>query len=245
MKRMLTVLSVLAIVNLLGIAGAIGWLVATQRLTTDRVEAVRQLIREPAPVEQARLEAEQKAAQESEAEAEAQRPLPDAPPIRADQMVSLRRDWEEATEFRSQRLDRENDVLAQTTAQVFRKLDKERAAFEAERERFQRQQQAIAALRGDEQFQAALSVLSAVKPAEAKTMLQEIIEERAGAVGVIDHPAMTGLDRAVAYLDELDDLVRGKIMAEFVEDSPTVAAELLERIRTFGMMADASGARAP
>lgn len=243
MKRLLTAISALAIINLLGILGAVGWLAATQRLSAARIEAVREMLHEPVPVEAARLAAEQKA---SEAESEAEEtPLPDTPPLGAEQLVSLQREQDRAAEFRGQRLVRESTSLALTTTLEVQRLDKERKAFEAERERFERRQGDIAALHGDVQFQAALSVLSAVKPDAAKAMLQEIIDERAGAIGMGDAPGLSGLDRAVAYLDEMDEMVRGKVMAAFVSDSPTLAAELLERLRTFGLMADASGGSPP
>ncbi|VAX41200.1 hypothetical protein MNBD_PLANCTO03-413 [hydrothermal vent metagenome] len=243
MKRILTAFSVLAIINLLGIVGAVGWLAATQRLSTERIEAVREILHEPVPVELARLEAEQKAA-----EAEAgpiEEPLPETPPLGADELVSLQQEEARAEEFRVQRRERENASLAMTTTLELRRLDKEREEFEAERDRFERQQANIAALRGDQQFQAALSVLVAVKPADAKAMLQEIIDGRAGAIGVGDAPGMSGQDRAVAYLDSMDERIRGKVMAEFVKDSPTLAADLLERLRTFGLLADASGETMP
>lgn len=243
MKRLLTAFSVLAIINLLGILGAVGWLAATQRLSTERIEAVRMILHEPLPIEMARLEAEQKAA-----EAEAgpiEEPLPDAPPLGADELVSLQQEQARADEFRAQRQERENTSLAMTTTLELRRLDKERAEFEDVRDRFERQQADIASIRGDKQFQTALSVLNAVKPADAKKMLQEIIDGRAGAIGVGDVPGLSGQGRAVAYLDAMDERIRGKIIAEFVKDSPTLAADLLERLRTFGILADASGEPMP
>lgn len=249
MKRVLTLIGVLAAANLLGIAAAIAWLAATQRLTAERIEAVREILHEPAPVERARLEAEARAAEREAARQEASEEadplasveLPDAPPLPADRLVAMRRELMRAEEFRTQRLERENAVLAQTTRQIFRQLDQERKAFEAEKAAFERRREAIADLQGDRQFQAALSVLNSVKPGEAKAMLSEIIQGRAGSLSVADDPGMTGLDRAVAYLDQLDEMIRGRVMAEFVKDSPTVAADLLERLRTFGLAAEPSG----
>ncbi|MFG0259849.1 MAG: hypothetical protein ACF8LK_05795 [Phycisphaerales bacterium JB041] len=254
MKRILTALSVLAIINLLGIAGAVGWLLATQRLSKERLDAVREILHQTIPQEQAAKDA---AAAAAEAEAEAagegtdpvgidrSEPLPPNPPVPAERLVAIQRDGAQADEFRAQRAEREGSVLSQTTTQVFRQLDRERKEFEAERDRFERRKAGIAAMQGDEQFQAALSVLTSVKPADAQAMLQEIIEGRAGSLSVDDPADLTGMDRAVAYLDEIEEMVRGKIMAEFVKESPTVAAELLERLRTFGLMAEATGPETP
>lgn len=253
MKRLITVVSILAIINLLGILGAIGWLVATQRLDRERLDAVREILHQPIPESLQDAEpTESDGTGEVAAISEDGLPpetdgaaLPDGPPLPAEQLISLQKDLERATEFRQQRADREGTVLTATSRLVFRQLDEERRKLETERDRFERRQAGIAALRGDEQFQAALSVLSSVKPADAQSMLQEIIEGRAGALSVDDPAGMTGMDRAVAYLDELDDMIRGKIMAEFVKASPTVAAELLERLRTFGLMAEAAGPQTP
>jgi len=243
MKRLLTAFAALASINLLGILGAVGWLAATQRLDRARVDAIREILHEPVPVEEARLEAEQQAV-ESGAVAE-ETPLPTTPPMGSEQLVSLRQEQGQADEFRTQRRERENASLSMTTRIELQRLDERRAAFERERDAFQAMREQIAAVQGDEQFQAALSVLTTVKPDKAKAMLQEIIDGRAGSVGVEGASGMLGLDRAVAYLDEMDETVRGKVMAEFVEDSPTLAAELLERLRTFGLLADASGGTGP
>lgn len=250
MKRLMTAFSVLAIINLLGILGAAGWLVATKRLNKDRLDAVREILHEPISADdtsdgedaeaQPKLETEDGIPVDGTAD-----PLPDNPPLPAEQLVSLQQEFDQAAEFRAQRFEREGTVLTQTSTLVFRQLDRERKEFEDERDRFEQRQAGIAAMRGNEQFQAALSVLSAVKPADAQSMLQEIIDGRAGALSVDDPADLSGMDRAVAYLDELDERIRGKVMAEFVKESPTVAADLLERLRTYGLMAEATGPQTP
>lgn len=242
MKRLLTAISALAIINLLGILGAAGWLAATQRISKERVEAIRAILHEPVPAEQARLAAEQAAA--GAAQAPAEEPLPEGPPVGSEALVAMQLEQARADQLREQRLARENSTLGRTIVQETRKLDEARREFEATRERFETRQAQIASLKGEEQFQAALSVLTQVKPDKAMAMLQEIIEGRAGA-GATGESGLSGIDCAVAYLDEMDEMVRGKIMAEFVDDSPTLAADLLERLRTFGLLADASGGAGP
>ncbi|MBN4052519.1 hypothetical protein JYT82_00225 [bacterium AH-315-K20] len=250
MKRLLTAFSVLAIINLLGILGAAGWLIGTQRINKERLDAVREILHEPIPAESAKGDADAEGQPLVETENgipvdDPADPLPANPPLPAEQLVSLQREFDQAAEFRAQRFERENTVLTQTSTLVLRQLDRERKEFEDERDRFERRQSGIAAMRGNEQFQAALSVLISVKPADAQAMLQEIIDGRAGALSVEDPADMTGMDRAVAYLDELDERIRGKVMAEFVKESPTVAADLLERLRTYGLMAEATGPQTP
>jgi hypothetical protein len=243
MKRLFIVLAVLAIANLLGILGAGGWLLATQRVDRERLEAIKQILHEPAPLERARLEEEAKAAaaqQEIEPE-----PLPATPPVPSEEIIDLRQDLEQADEFLAQRMERETRDLARTMALERQRLDRDRAQLDRERAEFERMREQIAATEGDEQFKAALSVLKQVKPAEAKAMLQQIIDGVAGAVGAAEQPDASGMDRAVTYLDALGSMERGEVMAQFVKDSPQVAAELLERLRTFGLVAEASGEPGP
>ncbi|HZW09560.1 MAG TPA: hypothetical protein VFF69_06635, partial [Phycisphaerales bacterium] len=234
---------VLAIANLLGILGAAGWLVATERVDRERVEAIRKILHEPAPIERARLESEAAAA--AEQQEEQPEPLPPTPPVPSEQIIDLRQDLERADEFLAQRMQRESQDLARTMALERERLEREQAEFERERAEFERMREQIAATEGDAQFKAALSVLKQVKPAEAKAILQEIIDGVAGALGAPEQPGASGMDRAVAYLDALGSMERGEVMAQFVKDSPAMAAELLERLRTFGLVADASGEQGP
>lgn len=243
MKRLTKALAALAVINLLGILGAVGWLVATERLNAERVRAIREILQETIPAERARLAAAQTPPEAPPSPEE--QPLPGGPPVSAQRLVAAQEEQAQADEFRTQRLASENSKLGQTIVQETRKLDKARKEFEEQKALFEQRQEQIAALKGDEQFQAALSVLTQVKPDKAMAMLKEIIDGRAGEMGVADAPDLTGKDRAVAYLDELDEMVRGKIMSEFVNQSPTLAADLLERLRTFGLVADASGGAGP
>jgi hypothetical protein len=68
-----------------------------------------------------------------------------------------------------------------------------------------------------------LSTLEALKPAQAKQTLQQLID--AGD---------SGRFQALGYLDQMDEGVRAKIMGEFVKEDPKLAAELLEELRTRG-----------
>lgn len=244
MKRIFTAFSVLAIINLLGIGGALGWLVSTQRLDRARLDAVRAVLHDPIPVEQARIEKEQK---EAEAAAAAQpAPLPPTPPVPSEQLVAMQEEAAQAEEFRGQRLERDNRDLVKTTTLEFQRLDKERRAFERERDDFNAMRARLAAVEGEQQFKTAVSILAeGVKPAEAMAMLRQIIDGQAGAFGAGDTPGVSGIDRAAAYLNAMDGIARGEVMSQFAKASPQLAAELLERIRTFGLLADASGNAGP
>lgn len=240
MKRIFTVLSVVAIANLLGLAVAAAWLAATQRIDRERLETIRAILHEPVPAERARLAKEQDQVGSQSQAPEA--PLPESPPVPAAMLVDLGQDLRRADEFRAQRLEREAQDLARTMTLERQRLDRDRAAFEKERAQFEQMRSRIAAMEGEQQFKDALSVLRQVKPVEAKAMLQQIIDGIAPGIATGGSTAeLGGMDRAVAYLDALGSMERGEIMSQFVKDSPEVAAELLERLRTFGLVAGPSG----
>jgi hypothetical protein len=204
------------------------------------------MLSEPLPVERERLEEERRAAEQTA------QPAPDGasaspaePPIPSGELVGLNQDLQRADEFRAQRLAREVQDLARTLLLERQRLDEERARLDEAKTEFERTRAEIAALEGDAQFKAALSVLRQVKPAEAKQMLQAVIEGIPGSIPAPASPGLSGMEQAVAYLDALGSMERGEIMSQFVKDSPAVAAELLERLRTFGLVADASGEQGP
>ncbi len=243
MKRLFVVLSVLAVAHMLGLVGVIGWLVGTKRLDMARVEKVRQMLVEPIPEEQARLEAEQKAAEE--ALANQPEPLPDNDPVPAEVLVSQQGQLDEAAQLRKDRMAREAKDLVATISLERSRLDQQRQAFLQEKSSFEQMRRQIAAVEGEAQFQHAVDVLTGVKPASAKAMLKAIIEGKAGSLGADGESGVTGMDRAVAYLNKIDGMKLSNIMEQFTKDSPELAAQLLERLRTYGMMASASGDNVP
>ncbi|MBK7405776.1 MAG: hypothetical protein IPJ41_14440 [Phycisphaerales bacterium] len=244
MKRLLTAIAVLAVINLLGIGGALGWLAATHRLSRERLDAVRAILHETIPEEQARLAKEQKDAEA--AAAALPEPLPATPPVPSEQLVGLQQESSRAEEFRAQRLERDNRDLARTTALEFQRLDRERQAFEKERDDFSAMRARLAAVEGEKQFKTAVSVLAeGVKPAEAASILRQLIDGQVNVLSSGETRGLSGMDRAAAYLNAMDSIARGEVMSQFAKSSPQVAAELLERIRTFGLLADASGNAGP
>lgn len=243
MKRLFVVLAVLAVAHMLGLVGVIGWLVGTKRLDMARMEKVRQMFVETIPQEQARLDAEQQAAQA--ALADQPEPLPENDPVPAEVLVSQQGQLDEAAHLRKNRMERETKDLVATISLERSKLDRQRQQFVEEKTSFELMRKQIAAVEGEAQFQHAVDVLTGVKPASAKAMLKAIIEGKAGSLGADGESGVTGMDRAVAYLNKIDGMKLSNIMEQFTKDSPELAAQLLERLRTYGMMASASGEHVP
>lgn len=240
MKRLCTVVGMLATAHLLGVLAFAGWLFGTDRLSEARIEAVRLLLREPVPVEAARLEAERAAAEAEAAKQPA--PLPPTPPLPSDQLVSVLHTGLRAEEFRNQRLERETEDLVRTLSLERARLDRDRKEFEEERRSFLEMRKDLEEMEGEEQFQDAVAVLKEIKPASAKVMLQELIE---GGANILSGSDGDGMTRAVAYLDALMPDIRAPVMEQFAKDEPQLAATLLERLRTFGLVAEDPGATPP
>lgn len=241
MKKLGTALSVMAVANMLALAGFALWLKATDRLNIDRLRTVRDVLRPTIAEERdARKKEEERFARE-QAEAEERARL-ERPALTAEQQLAIRLASTEAEWQRRQRFERE-------VADLRTALDRERAEFEAERASIestraaaQAQAEARAALTASEQFRKAVGVIEAMRAPEAKAALLEVMRMGpATAVGTLSADAGVaaeiseeGLARAVLYLDALQERTRAKVLSEFLKDDPKLAATLLERIRTLG-----------
>jgi len=221
MKALWTLISVLAIANLLAAVGFIGWLVSNDRLNKDRVQTIRAMLSTTVAQEAAAKAAEEDAAKKAVAEQAAAARLA-IPPDRAATKIEQQRAKSEVDHISKVRLDselrslqeflvRENDRLQE----LERTLTQRESAFAAERKK-------IRDTEGAEQFKKVLSTLAGVKPKEATSILNEILQQRKP-------------DEVTAYLNSLDERVRSKIIAEFNKTDPKVAADLLERLKTYGI----------
>ena len=74
---------------------------------------------------------------------------------------------------------------------------------------------------GSEQFSKAVKLYQSLKPPVAKAMMSTLIQGNA-------------IDTVVAYLNALQTRKASQIVAEFENDDPTLAADLLERIKHLG-----------
>ncbi len=249
MKTIWTILSVLAVANLLAIAGFSGWLIKSERLDMDRLREVRAMLAVTIPEEKAAEEAAAKAAEAERIAADAARET-ERIPLTAAQMLATRLEVTQLDEERFKRVAREIEDLRERLAADQARLDRTRAEFDSARKSFQEEIAREQDLRTSEQFQKTLDILKGLKPADAKRTLVEILNGVAAPVAG-STPATTGvgavepLAQVVAYLDAIEDRARVKIMAEFVKDQPDLAAQLLERLRTRGLFAAVPESSAP
>lgn len=234
MRTLWTILSVMAVAHLLALLGVAGWLWGTGRADAATIERVRQVLRDPPEDRDARTTERAQSVEETS--------LP-MPASSAD-AIALRLQQDEAQQQRLERMRNEARTVSAMVAREMRTLDQRRAELDAERDAFESMRDRIVALEGDEQFRKALSVLAGLKPADAKATLMELIGGQAGAAAPINGWG-DGRSQAVAYLDAMPSRTRSKVMAEFVADDPALAADLLERLRTHGIVAQASGGAGP
>lgn len=221
MKHLFTAVALVAIINTLVLAGVAGWLAMNDRLDRGRLQQVRQMLSETITEQQAR-EAAAQAEQDRTAEAEALEARLSAPPVSASELLTARIEASEIDRQVIARLRREVDDLKAELSRERRRLDDDRAVFVAEKDAFEAMRERLQEIEGDEQFRKSLSVLEGLKPADAKTTLQQLID--AG-----------GQEQVVSYLDAMQARIRTKVMAEFVKDAPDLAAELLEDLRVRGI----------
>lgn len=222
MKTIWNAISFLAAVNLLALALFAGWLWQTGRLNRDRIDAARALfsptIDETAAGEKRLAEAEALARRER-----AEQARRDNPPLPSAARVELLAQVQEEGERSARRLEEVQRQLLGQLDVADEAIEAQRAALEAQRERWRVSVETAQQRKTDEQFRKAVTLLEALPPKQAKKE-------------IIDLVGTNRVDQAVAYLDAMSARARGKLMAEFKSDQEVrLATELLERLRTFGL----------
>jgi flagellar motility protein MotE (MotC chaperone) len=220
MKSIWTVISTLALANLLAIVGFVAWLSATDRLNRERVTAVRTLfagtVTEAASQKAAEVDAAKKAeAQQLEAARMAK------PAASAEEKIQRDRAADEVNHQSKLRLDSELRSLQEFLVRENERLQKWEIELKSRQQTFESQRKAIHEVEGTEQFKKVLATLGGVKAKEAQSMLSELLAQGKQA-------------EVIAYLNSMDERTRSKIVAEFNKIAPPVAAELLEGLRTYG-----------
>ncbi|MBU6413837.1 MAG: hypothetical protein KGS45_10200 [Planctomycetes bacterium] len=232
MKSIWTILSVIAVANLIALVCFAGWLRVSDRLNMDRVRAVREVLSPTLADEAAKKKADEAAATVALAEAK-ERSRREAPPLTAEAALTIR---DQAAELERQKVRRlEREVADLTTA-----LDQAKSQFLAAKAEIDKERaEARAGLEAGEsspQFKKTVGVLEAVKPAEARNILAQMLVDAGAstAAGSAPRPTESGLKRVVGYLNAMQDRSRAKVISEFQKEDPALAADLLERLRAFG-----------
>ncbi|MEM8756175.1 MAG: hypothetical protein AAGF47_00145 [Planctomycetota bacterium] len=228
MKTMLRAIGVLATLHLLLLVGGVGWVIASGRLDDRRWTEFLDLFG-PTTAQRDRDEAaaEEQARQEAAAAEQALSSIA----LTAEQQIDRKLRSSEADRQTIQRMRREVDDLRRALSIERAELDKSRELFVAEREAFESQREQILRIEGDAQFQTALQTLMSMRPKQAYSVVLETINTQPEGTPV-----------AVSYLNSLPPRQRAAVIGEFEKNDAVLAAELLERLRTRGMVAASDGA---
>lgn len=229
MKNIIRAVVIVAVLNLLAVLGAVGWLASSGRITPERLTEATALIAEDPAEREARLEAERLAAEPPPVDdSVAEGDLSDT-----DQRIAARVEMTMVDRERLERLRREVRDL-QTQLRLERQmLQRDRDALEEEKADFAALREQLTEIEGAESFASALAAMSQMKPADLKPVLTQLMTEGKS-------------EEVIAYLAAFEDRLRSKVVSEFVKAGEVeVAAGLLESLRTRGLTPADTGVNGP
>ncbi len=202
------------------------WLIASDRIDEGRVAELRAMFSETVAVQRAREERE---GRESEAEAAKQAELDKVgrPPLNAGDTSVYVDAYAERAEQQLLRLQQESRDRQETLFKLQADLQARERALQAERDAFEQMRAEIAEREGTEQFNKALKVYESLPPEETAAIMQELVERG-------------DQDQAVAFLNAMKPRIAGDVTSSILADNPGLATDLLERLREYGVVADAS-----
>lgn len=219
MRSLWIIITTIALANFLAVIALVAWLGGTGRLSSERINEVRELFKTTVEQDEAakKLEEAQRAEEQVLAEQEA---FMREPPTPAEGEVDDQQAVSSAAQQDLSRLTREAEDLRRTFARELAQIERAREQLRQERADFDALRARLAALEGSEQFEKAVALYQQIKPQQAKAMLQTLIDQGE-------------MEQVVSYLNAMQVRTATKIIAEF--DDPAMAATLLERVRTRGL----------
>jgi hypothetical protein len=220
MKTIAAAVSALAVVNLMALLFAVGWLWQTDRLSRERIEEVREIF--AVTNAEAEEQAEQAAAEaEKQAEQAAAERRANQPPLTADAQLDTLNYVNQQAEMSIQRTRQEVEILQKALENEKVALAREREQFEAAKRAFEQEMEEIRQARESEQFQRTLAIYQGLDAAAVKDIWMTLINE--GEV-----------EQVVTYLGEMQARQATGVIEAIEKEDPTLAADLLERLRTHG-----------
>lgn len=244
MKTLWNILSIVAVANFIAIVGFVGWLANSGRLNIDRARAFKEVLVETVSDAKAREDADT-AKKAEEATAAAAKAKEARPPMTAQEKLAARL---EATELDMQRFKKlQSDIEAMQTnlrAQA-EALATERAAFDKDKAAFEARRKEVENKSDDVQFKKSLAILEGMDAKNAVATLRQILTGVApsslGAAPNTDGTAKTGEDLGLRYLNGMSPSKRTELINLLAKADPGLAANLLDKLRTFGLPPKPSG----
>lgn len=216
---------VLMALHFAALLGLVGWLGATDRLNEQRVREVVDTftltLAEQEQRERERREEELAAQDEAERAARLEA-VADGPRTLQDQLARQQR-GDAVARHRLERLQRETSDLRQQIDRAKQLINDRREQLQQDREQFERFVEEHNERRTDEDFQQTVQMYEQLRPAQAKQMFQELIDD--GKTGqVVEYLAAMQLRRA------------GRVLEQFqTPEEIRQATDLLERLRERGV----------
>lgn len=240
MKAILNAIIAISMANLLAIGGFVGWLLASDRIDMERVREIRMIL-SVTITDQRATDAAAKAKADADAVLADEAAKAAKPPLTAAEKLAARVEATDLDREKATRLRREVESLQQRLSMESVRLADAQSQLDADKKAFEETVAATNARIGDEQFQKSLGILASLKPAAAKSLLQQMITGDSSSTmttnATIDSQEDARLTSAIAYLDAMEERPRSKIMAEFAKDDPALATRLLEKLRIRGLVA--------
>ena len=228
MKTLWSIVTVMAVANLLALAGFIGWLGGSGRIDESRLREVQRIFAPTvadaaAAAARAQSDAELQAEQADRAERLAN------PPLTASAVLASR---ELAADAAAQEVLRVRQEVRERQAELQLEADRlaeERATFLAERDAWQSRRDAEQQRVADEQFTQLVALFSTLKPRDARDLILEM-------------EARNEREDVVRLLDALEIRAAAKIVSELrTPEQRRLASELLARLRDLGQDLPADG----
>ena len=227
MRSLWTIISVMALANLLAMLGFVGWLGMSDRLSKDRFDRVRAVLaptnaQEQADSAKAAVDAEEAAVQAKEDSRVGQMPMP------ADDRTSTLEELEAIANMRVARAEGEANRMRQALELSWEELKRERTKLDKERAAFEAMREQLAKTEGSEQFQKAVALYESIGADAAANLFRQILDDREKTQ---DEKVRT----VAAYLNAMKSRTAAQILKQFEASDPTMAAVLLESIRSLGV----------
>jgi hypothetical protein len=222
MKTLWNIFSFLAVVHLLALTMVIVWLWQSQRLTADRMHALRDMFAMTEPEAQAAAataaaEAQTEHQKELDAQAKANPPGDSQSEI---QHVSVIKQQEEQA---LRRLEDEKKMMLDQLTASSTQLERQRDDLDRQRVEWENTIRTDRQRKVDEQFLQTVKQYEQLTPKQGKQMIVALVNQKQ-------------TDQAVAYLDAMSPRAASRILKEFKTESEiALATELLEKLRTFGV----------
>lgn len=221
MKATWNIIAIVALLNLLAIAGFVGWLYTSGRLDSDRYQKAVAMFSPTIEEEKAAAAAERKKEEALRVEQEkiAHLKRVEQGPVTLLDRLTVDQQMDELAMHKLSRLQTEVRDLRQGLEMQNRQLAMERQKLAEDRQAYEAYHARRQAMLESEDFQQAVEMLEQVKPAQGKQILQDLA-------------ARGKMDQVVQYMAAMDLRKSAAILREFkTPQEVSDAATLVERIR--------------